>query len=291
MTQDYALSPENVIPRKLHYCWFGGNEKPELVQFCIRSWREHCPDFEIIEWNEDNFDVNAFPFAAAAYKQKKYAFVTDLVRAQVLYSQGGIYVDSDVEIRRDLARFLVHRAFTGFERRGTPFTAVWGSVPGHKLAEMVLNYYSTVKPEDVIGTPNVHFVTDLLQKYFGVDPNADELQSCSEGLVVYPSNIFCVNLPENYATHYFTGTWGDLNTPGHWSHIVLASFYLDSLRKLERHGIIPINSTTDFGRDVANITTVERIKWHANQIRQVAFRAMRGRIRAGLHGARRLFKL
>jgi hypothetical protein len=268
------MSANDPIPRKLHYCWFGRNEKPDLIQFCTRSWREHCPGFEIIEWNEDNFDVNACPFTAVAYEQKKYAFVTDYLRAYVLHSQGGIYLDADVEIRRDLSRFLVHRAFTGFERRGTPFTAVWGSVPGHSFAELVLNYYADKPPSDIIGVPNVHFVTDILQSHFGVDRSKDELQNCAEGLVVYPSNFFCVNLPENYATHHFASTWGNIqDDPAHWSYVVLATFYLDSLRKLERHGIMCIGTTNaDFTTDR------ERIKWHASELWQAIFRATRRRV-------------
>lgn len=282
MTKDFSLSAEDVIPRKLHYCWFGGNEKPALIQFCIRSWRKYCPDFEIVEWNENNFEVNSLPIAAEAYKRKKYAFVSDFVRAHVLYYHGGIYLDADVEIRRDLSRFLVHRAFTGFERRGTPFTAVWGGVPGHKLALMVLNYYSAIQPEDVINVPNTFFVTDLLRDHFGVDCNADELQNCAEGLVVYPSHIFCVDIPENYATHHFAGSWLERRAPAHWSQIVLASFYLESLKKLGRDVIMSTHLQSfrnGISAEIEDFTTErERIKWLANQLRQALFRVMRRRI-------------
>lgn len=94
------------IPRVIHYCWFGRGEKSELMQRCISSWKEHCPDYEIIEWNEDNFDVNFCPYAAKAYAEHRWGFMTDAARLMIIYQNGGIYLDTDVELIRPLDDLL-----------------------------------------------------------------------------------------------------------------------------------------------------------------------------------------
>lgn len=105
-----------MIPKIIHYCWFGRNPKPKLAKKCLRSWKKHCPGFEIIEWNEDNYDLSAAPlYVRQAYEAKKWAFVTDYVRLQVVYEQGGIYFDTDVELRRPLGDLLDRQAYFGFE--------------------------------------------------------------------------------------------------------------------------------------------------------------------------------
>ena len=92
----------NDIPKVIHYCWFGKNPKPPLIQKCMDSWKQVLPEYEIIEWNEDNFDVAENQYAKEAYENKKWAFVTDYVRLKVLYEHGGIYLDSDVEILKPM---------------------------------------------------------------------------------------------------------------------------------------------------------------------------------------------
>src|SRR6187402_3325286 len=104
-----------MIPKTIHYCWFGKGKMPKLVNKCIESWKKHLPDYEIKEWNEDNFDVNIIPFTTEAYKSKKYAFVSDYARFKILYDEGGIYLDTDVEVFRNFDNFLDNETFTGFE--------------------------------------------------------------------------------------------------------------------------------------------------------------------------------
>ena len=104
-----------MIPKIIHYCWFGRGEKPELAKKCIASWKKFCPDFEIREWNEDNCDYLAMPFMAEAYAAKKYAFVSDVMRLVVLERYGGMYFDTDVEVLRDISPLLDDEGFIGFE--------------------------------------------------------------------------------------------------------------------------------------------------------------------------------
>lgn len=108
-----------MIPKKIHYCWFGHGEKPKLAKKCIASWKKYCPDYEIIEWNEDNFDVNMNPYTQMCYEQKKYAFLSDYVRLLVVYEHGGIYFDTDVEVVQNIDFLLSDEAFIGCEIDGT----------------------------------------------------------------------------------------------------------------------------------------------------------------------------
>ena len=105
-----------LIPKKFHYFWFGNGEKPDSVLKCIESWKKYCPDFEIIEWNENNYDIHKHPFMEKAYQEKKWAFVSDYARLDVLYEHGGIYLDTDVEILKDFSPLCVNQAYIGFER-------------------------------------------------------------------------------------------------------------------------------------------------------------------------------
>ena len=104
-----------MIPKKIHYCWFGRGEKPKLAKKCIASWKKYCPDYEIIEWNEDNFDINTNEYTKWCYENKKYAFLSDYVRLLVVYQNGGIYFDTDVELIRNPDFLLENQAFFGFE--------------------------------------------------------------------------------------------------------------------------------------------------------------------------------
>lgn len=109
------------IPKVIHYCWFGHDPKPKLAEKCIKSWKKKCPDYKIIEWNEENFDISACPlYVRQAYEAKKWAFVTDYVRLKVVYEHGGIYLDTDVELKKNLDFLLNHKAYFGFEEGRLP---------------------------------------------------------------------------------------------------------------------------------------------------------------------------
>lgn len=132
-----------MIPKKIHYCWFGGNPKPKLAKKCFRSWKKYCPGYEIIEWNEDNYDLSAAPlYVRQAYEAKKWAFVTDYVRLQVVYDQGGIYLDTDVELRKPLDHLMENRAWFGFEDGIRVNTGCgFGAEAGHPILKEIMEDY------------------------------------------------------------------------------------------------------------------------------------------------------
>ena len=195
-----------MIPKKIHYCWFGNNPKPTIVEYCITSWKKYLPDYEIIEWNEDNFDVTQNDFVKTAYQNKKWAFVSDFARAKALYEHGGFYLDTDMEIKNTLNEFLHHRAVCGFEIKGIPYSAFWGIEKGHVLATKIMDYYLN---NDYKEEPNTAIFSKLLVEEFGADANNDNYQELKEGIVLYPSTYFSLDLPINYVTHHFSGSWHD----------------------------------------------------------------------------------
>ena len=197
----------NTIPKIIHYCWFGNGEKTALIKKCIDSWKIFLPDYKIIEWSEENFDINnSNEFVKTAYKERKWAFVSDYVRAFALYEKGGIYLDTDVEIKRPLDKFLNHGAFSGFESKDYPFTALWGAQKGHKWPELVLKYY---KNKSFSTKTNTAIVSSILIDYYKINPRLDAKQSLNDNIVIYPSSHFCIEIPKNYAVHHFEGSWTD----------------------------------------------------------------------------------
>lgn len=220
-----------MIPKIIHYCWFGGKPKPESFNICLESWKKYLPDYEIIEWNESNFDLNVCEYVQLAVKENQWAFVSDYARAQALYEHGGIYMDIDVEVKLPLDEFLHHRAFSGFEIKGSPFTAVWGAESGHPWPRKVLEFYHQKSDFDL--TTNTVFVSDLLINQYKVNPEMDELQELEDGIVIYPSTTFCLDLPKNYASHHFIGTWHKRDTPNPFKDYVHSYYYLNEVVKLK----------------------------------------------------------
>lgn len=220
-----------MIPKKIHYCWFGGKPKPDSFFICLDSWKKNLPDYEIIEWNETNFDINCCEYVRLATEQKKWAFVSDYARALALFEQGGIYMDIDVEVKFSLDEFLIHRAFSGFEIKGSPFTALWGTEAGHPWPKKVLDFYH--KKTDFDLTTNTVFVSDLLVKEYNADAEKDEYQELADGIVIYPSTYFCLDLPKNYASHHFVGTWHERDTPNPFKDFVHTHFHLKNMVELQ----------------------------------------------------------
>lgn len=225
-----------MIPKVIHYCWFGGNDKSQLINKCIESWKFYLPDYEIIEWNEGNFSIDINIFTNEAYQKKKWAFVSDYVRAYVLFNYGGIYLDSDVEIRNNLDCFLHHSAFSGFEERGFPFTALWGAKKLHNWPKMILDYYDSLIAFN--DRTNTKIISDFLIDYYKVDPEKDCIQELQDDIVIYPSHYFCLNIDLNYAVHHFEGSWLEINNHKYDSKLLKAYYKNKFLNYYEREKII-----------------------------------------------------
>ena len=195
-----------MIPKVIHYCWFGRNPLPPLAVKCIESWKKYLPDYEIKEWNEDNFDVNIIPYTKEAYEAKKYAFVSDYARFLILYQHGGLYFDTDVEVIRPLDDIISKGAFMGCENEaqaGATALAVapglgLGCNPGLSFYKEMLDLYATLHFVKDDGTLNfktvVEYTTELLVRH-GLE-NTNEIQQIAN-LFIYPKEYFC---PIDYQT-------------------------------------------------------------------------------------------
>lgn len=206
-----------MIPKKIHYCWFGRNPKSELALKCIESWKQKLPDYEMIEWNEDTFDINENVFCKEAYEAKKWAFVTDYVRLKVLYEYGGIYMDTDVEVLDSLEDFLSNRAFSGFEDNCSVPTGIMASEAKHPFFAELLAYYNnrhfTLEDGTYDVTTNVQIITETASNK-GL--RLDNTMQVVEDFAFYPNDYFCpmswktrkLNITKNTKTiHHFAGSW------------------------------------------------------------------------------------
>ena len=216
-----------MIPKVIHYCWFGGNPLPKSAQKCIASWRKYLPDYEIKEWNESNFDVNIIPYTAEAYKAKKYAFVSDYARFWILYKYGGLYFDTDVEVIKNMDDIIAKGPFMGCENEakagatpaqlGVAPGLGLGVNPGLGLYGEILNWYNThhfITWTGVIEKNVVDITTEILNKN-GIEI-LDEGVLKSSGILIYPKEYFC---PKDYITgemnitdktksiHHYSATW------------------------------------------------------------------------------------
>jgi hypothetical protein len=235
------------IPKVIHYCWFGKSEKPILVKKCIDSWKELCPDYEIIEWNEDNFDVTSNQYTAEAYANKKWAFVTDFVRLYVLYNYGGIYMDSDVQLVKNIDPFLTCPAFSGFESNNYLPTAIMGAEKSNRWIKYLLDYYYdkhfVLENGSLDLTTNTNIITKItLSKYTNVKLK-NKYQETTD-FILFPSKVFCPKKPghvyykiykNTFAVHHFNGSWIEGNRL-----LIRAKFYLSPIiifvRKFKKKG-------------------------------------------------------
>ena len=206
-----------MIPHTIHYCWFGGKPLSTIAQKCIESWKKYCPNYEIIEWNEANFDIKCCNYVREAYEAKRWAFVADYVRLYVLNVYGGIYMDTDVEVIKPLDDILNYEAVSGFETEKTIQTGLMACQKGQKLFAEFLHEYDNIHFIDSDGTydttTNVVRITNACFKY-GFVPN-NKLQTI-QNLTIFPKEYFCpkdyntgeINITKNtIAIHHFEGSW------------------------------------------------------------------------------------
>lgn len=224
-----------MIPKKIHYCWFGRGPKPELAIRCIESWKKFSPDYELVEWNEDNFDITSNKYVEEAYKHRKFAFVSDYVRLWAMYNHGGIYMDTDVEVLKPLDEYLHHEGVSGFENSSQIPTGLMACREGFPLFGELLSFYNTAQFVNENGTlnltTNVETITNMLLKH-GFKPTG-EFQVV-DGFAIYPQNVFCPDHTKLYdkkymkdtaTIHFFAGSWKSEATRKRegswwWEHLV-----------------------------------------------------------------------
>ena len=190
------------IPKTIHYCWFGGNPLPRSVKKYIKSWKKYCPDYNIIEWNENNFDINCNIFCKKMADNKKWAFISDYARLKIVYEYGGIYLDTDVELVRPLDELLKCEAFMGFQDPKEVATGLgFGAVRNHEFIKENMEYYEKLSDDFI----SVACPTD---DYGSIQHVAD--------VTIFPVEYFCpkserTGLTEKtdntFSIHHFDASW------------------------------------------------------------------------------------
>lgn len=208
-----------MIPKIIHYCWFGGKAKPAKIQCCIDGWKAILNDYEFIEWNETNFDINHSEYTQQAYQQGKYAFVSDIARIEALRRYGGIYMDTDVEVYKAFDDLLVEsRCVLGFEYDNWIATSFMACEKNHPLLDEFAELYSREvfsQTDGLLNTnTNVNRLTKLLCDKGLIRENRKQL--LSDGIEVFPIEYFspydyanCImeKNENSYCAHLFFVTW------------------------------------------------------------------------------------
>ncbi len=238
-----------MIPKIIHYCWFGNNPKSKLIQKCIASWKRYLPDWEIIEWNEQNYDVRKNRYISAAYEQKKWAFVVDYARFDILNRQGGVFLDTDVEILKKIPdRLLEHEAFTGFESDTTVNPGlVFAAKAAHPMLKEIMAVYEKKRfGERINGRIEniVDIVTGILDKNGLKKDNSFQLV---KGVAVYPKEYFCCFnheiqafeiREETISIHHYAASWSPWYRKLYFRTIKVAAGILGKERYLRMKRII-----------------------------------------------------
>lgn len=208
-----------MIPKIIHYCWFSNPPQyPSDVEKCIASWKEQLPDYKIMLWNADNFDVNICPYVKEAYQEKKYAFASDYVRLWALYNYGGIYLDSDIEVLKSFDDLMDNKAFTGFETKDSVAAWIFASEKGNPLFKQFMDDYEgrhfIISEGQYDMTPNpVPITKRLLEHGLQLNGTTQKLDL----ITVYEETYFCPFNPnresgdcfteKTYCNHHFNGAW------------------------------------------------------------------------------------
>lgn len=208
---------DKCIPKIIHYCWFGGKPKPKSVIKCIDSWKRFCPEYEIIEWNEHNFDINTISYTAQAHAHGKWAFVSDVARLHAIVNHGGIYLDTDVELVKPFDSVLHSEAFVGFEGSEYIATAVMGCCKGNRIMTEFLDSYRHIQFVDACGkldmTTNVYRLTKIL---VGKGVKLNGLTQFLDNIKVYSTEFFSpydyINgrlkrTDDTIAIHWYSISW------------------------------------------------------------------------------------
>ncbi len=234
------------IPKMIHYCWFGGKPIPAEYKRYMESWRKYMPDYDIVEWNEQNYDVNCIPFSAEAYEMGKFAYVSDYARLRILYEHGGIYLDTDVELLKPLDSLLERGGFMGFEKNsnapsGTMLNVALGLgfavPPQHPFIREIMDFYETHHyryPDGRVEQITIVSITTEILKKKGLTQS--DTPTTIEGVTVCPWDYFCpieflgsaLEISANtYSIHHYSASWMS------WSDKLKMrkGYYADKVRK------------------------------------------------------------
>ena len=209
-----------MIPKTIHYCWFGHNPKPKLAKKCIRSWKRFCPGYKIIEWNEDNYDISSAPlYVRQAYEAKNWAFVSDYLRLDIVWRHGGLYLDTDVEILQNIDKFLINKSFFGLESDKFVNTGLgFGAEKGTPiLAELMQDYQGIpfLFPDgsyDKTTCPVRN--TEIFLKHGFVQDGSEQM--LDGGIHIYPKRVFnpwnlalsrFEKTADTVSIHWYAGSW------------------------------------------------------------------------------------
>lgn len=208
---------KQVIPKKIHYLWFGENPLPESVEKCIESWKKNCPDYEIIRWDETNYDYKKHPYMYEAYKAKKWSFVSDYARLDILYQEGGIYLDTDVELIKPLDDLLQYEAYMGFENTYINLGLGFGCMAGVNAIKELRDTYDGISFIKIDGSLNLKPITRYTNEYLeSKGLIADGSRQKIDNIEIFPVEFFCpknyytrqCNITENtYSIHHYDSSW------------------------------------------------------------------------------------
>ena len=234
-----------MIPKKIHYCWLSGDEYPQLIKHCLETWKRILPDYELILWDTHKFDINSIPWVKEAFEAKKYAFAADYIRLYSVYTEGGIYLDSDVEMLKTFDDLLHHKSFIGFEAAtGLIEAAIFGGEAGNVWCQKAMEFYQDkhfqINVDGGIDSeflaPNVlqAALLSTYQDFPSCPPDKPILIGGENGICVQPADYFSPlrfdleksrgsakalskkyrSNPNTYCIHRFTASWGN-NPPLH----------------------------------------------------------------------------
>lgn len=207
-----------MIPKTIHYVWFGNDPVPDKFQRFIDGWHEKMPDWKFIRWNEHTCDIGGSPYAVEAYRAGKLAFTSDYLRFKILYENGGIYLDTDEEVLQSLEPFLQYDAFFGLEPKNRVQAGVVGCVKGHPLISRIIESYQNIHFQNPDGTENIEvvgtYICNALHAAYGYEPDERQIDYLDGGkIAVFPSTYFCPDLmyagrgADNYTIHWPAGSW------------------------------------------------------------------------------------
>lgn len=235
---------KDIIPKKIHYFWFGNNPKSELIMDCIESWKKFAPDYEIVEWNEKNCDIKECRYVEEAYKAKKWAFVSDYFRTKIIYENGGIYLDTDMELTKPIDFLTLHTSFFHFETENVA-AGIFGALPKNEIMNEWFNSYKNDKfvlEDGTFNTENtiVKRLTKILDKKYDIKYNCEN-QFFDDGVAIYAPDYLMIDVynGNNVAIHHYDASWWDSKVGVRsYKYDVLEYFFLQKLcnkRTISQH--------------------------------------------------------